>query len=152
MKIAPPDTLQNIKCQKPKTSERPSENRFEDILHKTLESTSMPKSQPVNIPPVCNLPDIRFDPGFSPERVPIVAKVEGLLDVLEDYQAGLDNPNISLKDLNPLIARIEKETETLLPTLDSLSGDDKVGGILNRALIHSIVEIAKFNRGDYLTP
>jgi hypothetical protein len=79
-----------------------------------------------------------------------IKKVESFLDLLETYTRALSDPEKNLKDINPLVMSLESEKEKLTALGESLSEGDGLKDIVNQAVIHSTVEILKFNRGDYL--
>lgn len=152
MKITSREIVESIVPQKAQKSEKTSGDKFGEVLKKSTESSTISRSGLASPPPAPTVPDIRFDPISSLQKTPVIEKVERFLDVLEDYQTRLGDSTTSLKDLHPLIVRMESETENLLPLLDSLPPEHEVRDILNRATIYSTVEVAKFNRGDYLAP
>ncbi len=152
MKITPREVLGDIESQKVRIDKNPLGSNFNDILQKTIESTQVSREQPTSPPPVHTVPDVHLDPISSWQKTPVIHKVERLLNVLENYQTKLADPTVSLRDLYPLVARMEDETGNLLPLLDSLPGGDELRNILNKALIRSTVEVTRFKRGDYLTP
>ena len=79
-----------------------------------------------------------------------IKKVESFLDLLETYTLALSDPEKNLKDIDPLVTSLESEKEKLTALGESLSEGDGLKDIVNQAVIHSTVEILKFNRGDYL--
>ena len=81
---------------------------------------------------------------------PILEQTENFLDILEEYRNKLLDPQATLRDIHPLIQRMETEQEVLAPVLNSLPPGDGLKDILNDALVNSEVEVIKFNRGDYV--
>ena len=150
MKIFPHQILKNAESQKAQKNEKPNEINFANILQKAVDHSTTSKDQSIKLPPIFNISQIQNDPIFSLEGMPLFNRVERILDVFEEYQTKLGDPNVFLKDLSPIINRMEKETKNLLPILDTLPEGDEMKDILNRILIQSTVEILRFNRGDYL--
>ena len=95
---------------------------------------------------------IQTNPLFAVQDNPIVEQTENFLDILEEYKDKLLDPQTTLKDIHPLIQRMESEKETLTPVLNSLPPGNGLKDILNDALVNSEVEVIKFNRGDYVDP
>ena len=151
MKITPHEILKNAVPQKTQTGEKTSEGKFGEILQQTLENTSTSTGQAIGPPQVHSIPEIRFDPISPDTRTQITARVKEFLNIFEEYQTKLGDPEMSLKDINPVISRLDDQTKDLLPLLDSLPEGDGMRDILNNALIHSTLEVAKFNRGDYVS-
>ena len=73
-----------------------------------------------------------------------------LSTIMEEYSVKLSRQRVSLKDLSPLISRMEAETEEMMLLSESLPPGDGIKEILDEILIRSSVEAIKFNRGDYL--
>ncbi len=80
-----------------------------------------------------------------------VDRIENLLDLLDDYRTKLADPNVTLKDIHPLVSILDREKEQLSPLLESLPADGNLKNILNHTLVTVSLEIMKYNRGDYIT-
>ncbi|MCK5418368.1 MAG: hypothetical protein KAI93_07680, partial [Desulfobacterales bacterium] len=76
---------------------------------------------------------------------------ENLLNLLENYRQQLENPNVTLRTLEPVMNTIAKEKDQLSAVLDSMPNEDRLKDILNQTLITASLEVIKFNRGDYIT-
>ena len=150
MKITPHEILKSDTSGKTTKSEKPSEGKFGEVLQKAVDGASVSRDKPVVLPPTQSISNIRFDLLSSGDRAPIIERVEKFMDVLEDYQRKMEDPKVTLKEIYPLVTRMESEKESLLPLLDSIPQEDGMRDILNRALVTSTVETIKFNRGDYL--
>lgn len=151
MKINPPDELsKSAYPEKIKKSEKAVEKDFGRILKETIENTSKVNVEDQKPPIIDSITKIQYH-TFSPaEKIPMIDHVEKLLDILDEYQQKLGDPQFTLKDIHPLINKMEVEKERLIPVLNSLPYGDELKDILNHALITSTVEIIKYNRGDYL--
>ena len=77
-------------------------------------------------------------------------KVEQLIDLLESYSEALSDPKKNLRELSPLVRLLEREQNNLEELGKNLADDDLLQDILKQAVILSQVEVARFNRGDYL--
>jgi hypothetical protein len=75
---------------------------------------------------------------------------ERALDLLEQYQKAMENPNITLREIHPLVQSLEEEMKGLNQWVEKMSPSDPLRGILTEAGILSSIEIEKFNRGDYI--
>jgi exonuclease VII small subunit len=87
-----------------------------------------------------------FDKQFTLDRI------ENLIGMLDQYRHKLADPAITLKNIDPIIRKIDQETENLAPVLDSLPEGEKLKNIINQTLVTASLEVAKFNRGDYNAP
>jgi hypothetical protein len=74
-----------------------------------------------------------------------------VLDLLEDYAGELKNPHKSLKEIEPLVTRIENEIGVIgLKADGTASGDREVGQFVRELSVTANVAVLKFRRGDYL--
>lgn len=151
MKISSDEICEKTGLKRLQKKENISGEKFDDILQSTIERESTAEAKAVTPLSIASISRIQFAPIFPGDTMAIVDKVESLLESFEAYQKGLGDPKRSLKDLHPLVIRIERETEALSPLLDTLPQDGEIKDLLNRILIHSTVEIAKFRRGDYIS-
>ena len=153
MKINPNDKiLANAHPEKVNKEEKPPGKEFGAILNESIENTSKAGAGTAKPTPINNLPEVQFNPFFPVKETPPIDRVEKFLDILDEYQNKLGNPQATLKNIYPLINEMEAGREKLLPLLDSLADGDGLKDILNQALTTSSLEIIKFNRGDYLNP
>jgi len=98
---------------------------------------------------VKSISGIQFDSSPSLNEIPIIERTEKLLDTLDNYREKLQNPEVSLEDIYPLVSEMEMKKEGLTSALNSLPDGDGLKDILNEAMITSSLEVARFNRGDY---
>lgn len=81
----------------------------------------------------------------------IFERTSFLLDKLDIYTKDLENPQKTLKDIEPLITAIQDEAEKLLMDAnDSSKSDETLKEIVNQTAIKANTEYIKFNRGDYI--
>ncbi|GEM_PF-6371389 len=88
--------------------------------------------------------------NFLPPKEQIVSKVEGLIDILERYQARLSDPSYNMKDLHPLVEKMEKGVDELTDLLDLIPSDDRLYPILSEAIIMGTIELGRYKRGEYI--
>ena len=79
-----------------------------------------------------------------------VEKVEQFLDLLQSYSVALSDPTKSLRELAPLVRSLEEEKREMVALKEQLPEGSVLKDIVNQAVIHTTVEVVKFNRGDYL--
>lgn len=147
MKIIPKEIGEVQAVEKTK-NKQPVSDSFQQVLQSEREKAALRES--VALPPSPALPGLSMVYSGKTGKKPLVLEAESMLDLLEDYQKQMENPLLTLKDVHPLVERMERETERLSPVLESLPEDSAMKDILNRILVASSVEVIKFNRGDYL--
>jgi hypothetical protein len=129
-----------VQAEKTALSRPAAVNGFGEILKQTIDQTSA--SDPAAA--------IRFQSVTSPSDRSVVDRLEGYLDLLENYCQKLANPQVSLKGLEANIRQLEEGRDALLRTLGSLPESDRLNDVLNQTLVTAEVEIIRFRRGDYL--
>jgi hypothetical protein len=81
----------------------------------------------------------------------IVEKAEGLLSLLEEYARGLSDPNISLRDIGPLVERIREEVSFIeAEACEKGSSDSGLARLIRELSVTANVAVFKFHRGDYM--
>ncbi len=152
MKINPNDgILRNVYIEKPNKTEKSQGERFEATLE-GLMNPSRKVTVEEKIANIDRLSDVQTNPFVHERKGSIVRQTERLLDTLEQYQQMLENLKFTLKDISHFVDEITAENKALFSVVDSLCDGDELKAILNQALITSVVEVIKFNRGDYVKP
>jgi len=141
--ILPPDA--------PKTK-RAGGKKFDEILNSSLKSSGAGDARNASAKTVTASIQ-KTAPVISPavEREEIVGRIIKFLDIMDEYATRLGNPSVTLKDISPLISKIENENNQLKLLAESLSPLDEIKPLLDEVLIRSSVEIIKYNRGDYIS-
>ena len=146
------ETLKSIYGETSKKNEKTDDNQFAEILKKTLSPTdeSKPVYQNHQILRSTPLPDIQPLKALGTDKSTIVERVHNFLDVLDDYRRKLGDPRVSLKEVDPVINRLEIENENLKPVLESLGDEDELKEILNNLLINASLEVIRYRQGEYI--
>jgi hypothetical protein len=119
------------------------------VLQSAQGLSSSTSAGEIKFPPVIEIPIIPVEANQEMANRQVVVQIENLLSLLEDYQQKMEDSAISLKEVYPLIERLESENKKLRPILETLP-DGTLKEILNSAMVTSSVEVIKYNRGDYL--
>ena len=136
---------------KPAPKEPVQNAEFKDILKASVERSTPHAAKIQSPPPMQPLSAIYFQP-LSPENRRItVDRVDNLLNLLDNYRELLADPQVTLRQMEPLLNTIEQEKTQLSSVLDSLESEDGLKDIVNRTLVTASLEIVKYNRGDYIT-
>ena len=86
----------------------------------------------------------------SPLRIQGVEATERALKLLEEYHRAMENPQVSLREIHPLVQSLAEETWGLNQWVEKLSASDPLKKIMTEVGVLSSVEVGKFNRGDYV--
>jgi hypothetical protein len=148
MKISSGDSLlERIVFDRPVQPADPPPRTFGEILQKTLNAAD-PVDPSVSSPGAGI--SIQLQPAMPLPGPAIVPRLEGFLDLLDDYRNQLTDPRVNLKGLDATVQAVEKSRDALSPLLMVLPEGDSVKDVLNQALVTAEIEILRFRRGDYL--
>ena len=152
MKIDPnQEILKSAYTDKTIRPDKPADNEFGTMLKDAINNEpSRTNSENMKPQMINSIPNIQTNPLFAVQDNPIVEQTENFLDILEEYRNKLLDPQDTLRDIHPLIQRMETEQEVLAPVFNSIPPGNGLKDILNDALITSSLEVIKFNRGDYV--
>lgn len=149
MKVnANPEILGGDYTVRNKHESNASGSQFSAILEESLENVANTNAAELQGSKIEGISKAQFD-LFSKVENPTIGQVENYLNMLTEYQEKLGNPDVSLREISPLLDQMNAENERLASALDSLPNEDGLKGILNETLIISSLETIKFNRGDY---
>jgi hypothetical protein len=150
MKVIPKEILDITSDQSSKKKVGPPNENFGNILKEAMDTCSVAGGQTTAAPPLDGISRIAFEKTDQANKADTVKRIQQFMDILESYQSRMEDSTVTLKQVSPLVSRMEEETQNLIPVLDSLPAGDNLKDILNRLLVASTVEVIKFNRGDYL--
>lgn len=142
-----------IKGAYPDKSQKNEQNQnaeFKDILKASVERAAQDKPEIHASTPMNPVSPIRFSPPLLEDKELTLKRIDNLLNLLENYQKRLSDPQATLRSMEPVMNTIAKEKEQLSSVLDSLPEEDGLKDIINRTLITASLEIAKYYRGDYI--
>jgi len=149
MKIIPGEIF-SIQQGSTEKLEKISGAGFQEILSEKMGQAPAKAEQSATPPPMSNLDSILFNQASQPDTKQTLVRMDRFLNLLETYQAQMEDPRISLKETSTIVSQMEQQTQELLPLLDALPDGSGIKDLLNRLLVTSTVETIKFNRGDYL--
>lgn len=150
MKITTTNEISSLQQNSGINTEKVSKEGFQQILNEKMGNSPVNVSPSAALPPMSNLDSIRFESASQPDKKEILSRMDRFLTLLEDYQKQMEDPRITLKETATVVSQMEKQTQELLPILETLPEGDGIKDLLNRLLVTSTVETIKFNRGDYL--
>jgi hypothetical protein len=148
MKIGDPSHIKSTVIHKKQAPAQSGDASFEKVLKKELAGRGIAEPQHKPVQPLQHTRPIHAQPPSSREEV--ISRVSQFIDVMEEYSLKLSSPQISLKEVAPLVERMEAETHNMRLLSEALPAGDGIKAILDESLIRSSVEIIKFNRGDYV--
>lgn len=75
---------------------------------------------------------------------------ENALSLLERYQEAIADPQMTLKKVDPLVQTLSQNVNDLISLSDKLPASDPLRKIISEIGIVSMVEVQKFNAGEYI--
>lgn len=122
---------------------------FENVLGKALDNREAPEME---TPPPQALREIASNRLDIIQSSDIVSgRTDTLLKMLDLYSSKLDDPNISLKSIAPVLEGIRENAGHLLHETERLTdADADLKEIATRTIVTAQTEYLKFQRGDYL--
>ena len=144
------DDVQPVKHTMPPDLRKPKRSggkKFDAVLQDNLKAVSPEQLKNARVTEPQKVASVLL-PAIDREEV--VARVINFLDIMDEYAQKLGNPNITLKEIAPLIAKIEDQNNELKLLAESLPPFDSMRPLLDEVLIRSSVEVIKYNRGDYM--
>ena len=142
--------LQNLYPETKNKAKQNAGKEFDTILKETVQNTQKTETAPLKTTFMHPLSSVQSIPSFGQEQEVTVERIEKVLDLLDQYRRMLADPNVSLKDLEPVIKEMAQEKERMATAMDSLQDGKGLNNILNQALVTASLEITKFYRGDYI--
>ncbi len=127
----------------------PVKGAFNTLLDQAARTETGPagKSLPLQAPG--SIKGVSFNPLLDVNSISIPDRVENFLDLLDSYRGMLANPDVSLKEIGPVMEKLTSEKSQLQDVLGTLPEGDNLRGILSEVLAAASLEEMKFNKGDY---
>lgn len=138
MKIDPNMTIGSVSQVVNQTGVAKSDD-FEDLL-KGLEAASTES--------VSSAMPITSADMLSPQRINALSTSDEAIDLLSDYAAALNDPQVSLKSLAAKVEELDGMRAKVDKVALGLSSDDKLSGIMKEVSANLGAEVMRFKRGD----
>lgn len=129
MKISKPEDLFKPNLSSPNKTE--GDKGFKQIFDRTLNEINTP--------------------GPVDDKINVIEHGDKILNLLDDYARQLTDPGKTLKDIGPLVDRIENEVRLIETEAAAKVHDDKeLETIIKDLSVTANVAVLKFQRGDYI--
>lgn len=122
-----------------------SETSFSDVLARQLKA-----SQSNQTAATAATQEVSKNSGVAQKSGPdLVNRVDGLLDTMEEYAGMLENGDISLKAMTPVVERMDYQSKMVSDLLGD-DDDDGITVVAREVVTRAQAESIKFHRGDYI--
>jgi hypothetical protein len=129
---------------------RQTSNLFENTLKTALENNEAQKTTAKKTDALGEI----IPPSYikiEDSSATVLNRTNTLLDLLETYSKEIEDPEKSLKDIEPLIKSIKNHAAQLIKELDeTVHSDPNLRKIAEQCALAANVEYIKFQRGDYV--
>jgi len=128
----------------------PAGKDFGSILKESVENVKPEVSGPQQPAVISSMNGVQMIGALNFDKQNALDRIENLIGLLDQYRLKLADPGVTLRNIDPIIRKIDQETENLTPVLDSLPEDENLKNIINQTLVTASLEVGKFYRGDYI--
>jgi hypothetical protein len=133
-----------------KVSKSKKTDAFENALSKALDKTEGPEMEHTPTNALREIASVDLNIINSSDIVS--GKTDKLLELLDSYSSKLEDPNVSLKSIAPVLEDIKDNAGSLLKETQNLTDSDaKLKKIATQTIVTAQTEYLKFQRGDYLS-
>ncbi len=143
------------KLTAPKTTPAPNKTEkegFDAIFRETLVAPPLP----IAVTEATTLTATVLPAPFAgaPDRSTpmMVDRLQRLIDTMEAYQQRLMAGDATLKEVQPLVERLEKHSRPLSAFSEAAQHPEDLVIMVNQALMLASMEVARFNSGHYNDP
>ncbi|MCP3940340.1 MAG: hypothetical protein GY710_02525 [Desulfobacteraceae bacterium] len=143
-------SMDEVTANTPKTKKT---DAFQNALTQAIIQTDETESSEMETTKAPALEELASTGLFIQDQPSIVSgKTDMLLGLLDTYSTKLENPEVSLKSIAPILERINQNADSLLKDSSSLGQENQaLKDIATQTVIAARTEYEKFQRGDYLS-
>lgn len=135
--------------KKSKALEKTGTREFDAIFRQAIDIKGAEYVQMESTSSIADIRPAQFETQKTPSASMIVDQVRHLLDTMEAYQQKMIENGATLKEIEPLMDQLAGQSETLTAISKDVGEDDDLKTIINKSLMLSSVEIARFRSGIY---
>ena len=139
----------NLYTETKTNPQRPADQEFGTILKDRVQNLKNDVIEPRQTTYLNSLNGVQMNDPSALEQKFALDRIENIVGLLDQYRHKLADPEITLKNIDPIIREIDQETQTLSPLLDALPEDEQLNDLINQTLVAASLEVTKFYRGDY---
>ena len=144
------EATQSFSASNQKVSKASQKDAFENVLNKAFDKTGAAEMADTSTHALKEIAskDLTFN---SPVDI-VTGKTDKLIQMLDMYSRKLEDPNVSLKSIAPVLEEIKSDAGQLLEQAKGLSSaDEGLKKIAAETAVTAQTEYLKFQRGDYLS-
>ncbi|MBU1341073.1 MAG: hypothetical protein KKE44_07760 [Proteobacteria bacterium] len=144
------ESAQSFAASNTKVSKHQKKDAFGNALSKALDRTEAPEMEHTTTNALREIAS--KDLNIINASDIVSGKTDNLLAMLDSYSSKLEDPNISLKTIAPVVEEIKNSAGHLLKDTQNLTdADANLKKIATQTILTAQTEYVKFQRGDYLS-
>ena len=148
--IDPDKSIPSIVDQKRvENRQKTDKNDFQNFFQQAVGSVKTENNEVESTPYVSDVRPVQFETQEAASTDMIVNQVDRLINTIDAYQQQLMENNATLKDIEPIVDKIVKQSESLSTIAQDIEMEDDLKSIVNQSLSLSSKEIARYRNGDY---
>jgi hypothetical protein len=125
---------------------------FDAIFRETLVAPPVPIAATESTAVTGNVLPAPFAGAPDRSTPMMVDRLQRLIDTMEAYQQRLMAGNATLKEVQPLVERLEKHSQPLSALSGAAQQPDSLVIMVNQAVMLASMEVARFKSGHYNDP
>jgi hypothetical protein len=148
--IDPDKTISPTMDQKRVANQQKTDkNEFKNLFQQAVDSAKTENKTVASTPSVSEIRPVQFETQADASTGMVVDQVGRLMNTMEAYQRRLMESDATLKDIEPIVEKIAKQSESLSAIACDTNMEDELKSIVNQSLSLSSKEIARYRSGYY---
>lgn len=150
MKIEVNDDVMRVTKRPAQTGTQKKDGAFEAAFNDALTTaTHRSEESGPGTPLSTGVMPLGINPLSKDGERTVVAQAERLVDLLAGYQERLENPAVTLRDIEPMMGQMDAMSRELVPKADALPANHPLKTVLAETLITVSLELQRFRGGLY---
>lgn len=135
--------------QKTDSNQSPENLDFRNVFQQAISSEETKGESVESTPYLSGIRPAQFETNKEVTSNMVVDQIDSLMQTMEDYQRKLTDGEVTLKDLEPIVNKIVKQSDSLSVLSMSEGVDEGLKTIANQTLSLSSQELANYKSGVY---
>ena len=135
--------------KKADNAQKTKNNDFQDVYQQAIGNVKTDDMKAEMTSFVSEMRPVQFETQAQPPTSIIVNQVDQLIDTMDIYRQQLSEKNATLKDIEPTIEKIAKQSESLSAISKNVSLEDGLRSIVDQSLSLSAKEVLSYKSGHY---
>lgn len=135
--------------KKTESGEKTGKDEFDAILRQAVGTAPTKPAGIETTPFVSEIRPAQFETQTMSSSNMIIDHVHGLIETMEAYQQKLIENGATLKEIEPLLDKMNDQSQSLSAVLKGMENEDQLRSIADQSLMLSSMETVRFKSGLY---